>query len=76
MSDYEDYEIIQKRFGSGGSGTIHKARDPNGRLVALKVPNKALTKETINDAVIKAYQVALTVALVNENTKSLSRNEA
>ncbi len=56
MSDYDDYQIIKKRFGAGGSGYVHKARDPNGRIVALKVPSIAFTEETTDISVIQAYQ--------------------
>ena len=56
MENYDDYTIITKRFGSGGSGFIHKARDPSGRIVALKVPSIAFTEDTTDFSVIKAYQ--------------------
>jgi len=56
MPDYDDYTIIRKRFGAGGSGYIHKAKDPNGRIVALKVPNIAFSEDTIDLSVVKAYQ--------------------
>jgi len=47
MPDYDDYTIIKKRFGAGGSGYVHKTKDPNGRIVALKVPNIALFESPI-----------------------------
>lgn len=36
-STYDGYEIVQADIASGGSGVIHKARDADGRLVAIKV---------------------------------------
>jgi len=54
--NYDDYTIIKKRFGAGGSGYIHKAKDPNGRIVALKVPNIAFSEDTIDLSVVTAYQ--------------------
>ncbi len=36
--NYDDYKIIKRKYGTGGSGHVHKAHAPDGKIVALKVP--------------------------------------
>lgn len=49
------YTIIGKRIGSGGFADVFKAKDSNGRIVALKVPRIGAFEETVAASCFKRF---------------------
>jgi len=53
-TELDAYEILE-RLGTGGFAFVHKARTPDGRIVALKVPRIADMEETLDEGIAKDF---------------------